>query len=210
MTLNYDKCKFFSSRFKFLGHIISDKGISPDLKKVQAIRSLTAPTNTWELRCFLGIINQLSKFLPHLASKSTVLRELLKKTNQWYWGSCQQECFEELKKKLDSNCLLAQYEPEYPTIVSADVSSYGLGGVLRQQQSNGDWLTIAYISRSLTETEKRYAQIEKEALAVTWACERLCDYLTGNHFKIETDHNPLVPLLSSKNHELCSSVFSLS
>ena len=201
MTLNYDKCKFFTSNIKFLGHIISDKGISPDLKKVQAIRSLTATTNISELRCFLGMINQLSKFLPHLASKSSVLRELLKKTNQWYWRSCQQGCFEELKIELDSNCLLARYEPEYPTIVSADASSYGLAGVLRQQQSNGDWLPIAYMSRSLTETEKRYAQIEKEALVVTCACERLSDYSAGNHFEIETDHKPLVPLLSSKNLE---------
>ena len=60
---------------------------------------------------------------------------------------------------------------------------------------------MAYISRSLTETEKRYAQIEKEALVVTWACESLSDYLTGNHFEIETDHKQLVPLLSSKNLE---------
>ena len=110
LTLNYDKYKFFTSSIKFLGHIISDKGISPNLKKVQAIRILTAPTNISELRCFLGMINQLSKFLPHLASKSTVLRELLKKSNQWYWGSCQQGWFEELKKELDSNCLLARYD----------------------------------------------------------------------------------------------------
>ena len=86
-------------------------------------------------------------------------------------------------------------------IVLADALSYGLGGVLRQRQSNGDWLPIAYISRSLIETEKRYAQIEKEALAITRACKRLSDYLTGNRFKIETDHKPLVPLLLSKNLE---------
>ncbi|KAL7856534.1 hypothetical protein SRHO_G00154330 [Serrasalmus rhombeus] len=79
-----------------------------------------------------------------------------------------------------------------------DASSFGLGGVLSQQQEDGTWRPIVFISRGLTEAEKHYAQIEKEALAVTWACERLSPYLLGLQFKIETDHKPLVPLLSSK------------
>jgi hypothetical protein len=51
----------------------------------------------------------------------------------------------------------------------------------------------------MTETERRYAQIEKEALAATWACEKFASYILGMHFSIETDHNPLVPLLGEKN-----------
>ena len=70
--------------------------------------------------------------------------------------------------------------------------------MLRQQQKNGDFKLIAFISRSLSDTEKRYAQIEKEALVVTWANVRFRDYLMGLHYTLETDHKPLVPLLSSK------------
>ena len=93
------------------------------------------------------------------------------------------------------------YYPTSHTIVSADASSHGLSAVLQQCQKNGELQPIAFISRSLTDTEKRYAQIEKEALALTWASERFQDYLIGLHYTIETDHKPLVPLLSTKNLE---------
>ncbi|KAI4905796.1 hypothetical protein NFI96_024894, partial [Prochilodus magdalenae] len=73
------------------------------------------------------------------------------------------------------------------------------GAVLLQRQGEGYLKPVAYSSRALTETEKRYAQIEKEALAITWACERFSDYLLGIRFHVETDHKPLVPLLGSKS-----------
>ena len=91
--------------------------------------------------------------------------------------------------------MLARYDSTYET---ADASSYGVGAVLKQVQPCGSVKPIAYVSRALTPTEQRYAQIEKEALAATWACERFQSYLIGTTFTIETDHKPLVPLLSSK------------
>ena len=80
--------------------------------------------------------------------------------------------------------------------VTAGASSHGLGAVLTQL-NRGEWRPVAFASRSMTETERRYAQIE-EALAVTWACETFCDYILGRNFDIETNHKPLVPLLSLK------------
>ena len=93
---------------------------------------------------------------------------------------------------------LALYSPERETVVSADYSSYGLGAVFLQRQENGKLQPVAYSSRSLTETEQRYAQIEKEALAITWSLEHWSDLLIGTSFRVETDHKPLVPLFSSK------------
>ena len=84
-------------------------------------------------------------------------------------------------------------------MVSADASSHGLGAVLLQKQPDGEFKPISYISRSLTPTERHYAQIEKEALAFTWGYEHFSDYLLGLTFHIQTDHKPLVPLFSSKN-----------
>ena len=86
------------------------------------------------------------------------------------------------------------YNPALPTVVSADASSFGLGAVLRQRHDN-TLRPVAYISRALMGTKMNYA---KEALVVIWARERFQDYLIGLHFTIETDHKPLVPLLSTK------------
>ena len=68
-----------------------------------------------------------------------------------------------------------------------------------QKHLEGNWKPVAFISGALSSNEEKYAQIEKDALATTWACKRLADYLIGKTFHIETDHKPLVPLLGTKN-----------
>ena len=70
---------------------------------------------------------------------------------------------------------------------------------MQRQQSS--WKSVAFASRSLTETESQYAQIEKEALACTWASEKFADYVLGRSFVLETDHKPLIPLLGSKHQD---------
>lgn len=93
------------------------------------------------------------------------------------------------------------YDPNKDTKVSADASSYGLGGVLLQRYED-EWKPVAYASRSLTPTEQRYAQVEKEALGLTWACARFRDFLIGKHFCLETDHKPLLSLLGAQALDL--------
>ena len=109
--------------------------------------------------------------------------------------------FDKVKKTLVASPVLALYDPNRETVLSADASCHGLGAVLLQRQSTDNLQPVAFISRSMTPAEMRYAQIEKEALAFTWACERLADYLVGMEFHIQTDHKPLVPLFSSKHLE---------
>ena len=70
---------------------------------------------------------------------------------------------------------------------------------MQRQSTDSTWKPVAHASRAITETEGRYAQIEKEALACTWAADKFSDYLLGKHIMMETDHKPLVSLLGNKN-----------
>ena len=172
--------------------MIDKSGVRPDI----AIQEFPTPKNIGDVRRFLGMVNQLSKFSPHLAERTRPLRELLQKDRAWVWNEPQQTAFNDVKKSLTTTPVLALFDPTRETVVSADASSYGLGAVLLQKQKNGE---MKPISRSLSPTEQRYVQIEKEALVLTWACERFSDYLIGLKFIIETDHKPLIPLFCYKN-----------
>ena len=198
VTLNKDKCEFGKSRLSFLGHTIDRDGVHADPAKTSAILNMNPPISVPELRRFMGMINQLGKFTPNLAELTQPLRELLSKRSQWLWGPAQSGAFDRIKKELSNPASLAHYNPEAPTKISADASSYGLGAVLLQLVQS-QWRPIAYASQSMTATERSYAQIEKEALAATWACEKFADYILGRSIVIETDHKPLVPLLGTKS-----------
>ena len=144
--------------------MVDAQGIRADLNKISAIAKIKAPTNTSELQRFMGMTNQLGKFSQNLAELTQPLRQLLSKRSAWIWGSDQERAFNDVKTELTKTTVLALYDPQAPTKVSADGSSYGLGTVLLQQHRS-NWRPIASASRSMGETEIRYAQIEKEALA---------------------------------------------
>ncbi|UYV82799.1 K02A2.6-like, partial [Cordylochernes scorpioides] len=199
LTLNKEKCIFSVKEIKFLGHLITERGVLPDPNKVQAIREFPSPSSISEVRRFLGMVNFTGKFIQDLSTILYRLNQLLVKRNDWRWDSAQEEAFEKVKKLLSTSPILTFFDPNLPTTVSADASSYGLGAVLLQKSENGNQNLVAYASRTMSETEKRWAQIEKESLAIVWACERFQDYLKGNTFSIETDHKPLIPIFSTKN-----------
>ena len=146
----------------------------------------------------MGLVNQLGKFSNRIAEISQPLRELLRSRNTWVWGPDQERSFEAINQELVKPTVLAMYDPQAETKVSADASSYGLGAVLLQSDGN-NWKPVAYASRALSNTERRYAQIEKEALASTWACEKFSNYVLGRSFLLKSDRKPLIPLLNTKH-----------
>ena len=140
--------------------------------------------------------NQLCKFSPNLAECSQPLRELLSPRKSWVCGPAQ-EAFKKVKEELTKPTVLALYNPNAKMKIRADASAYGLGAVLLQYHEGEDWKPTAYASKSMSKMEKRYSQIEKEALALVWASEKFADYVIGKHIQIETDHKLLVPLLGT-------------
>ena len=192
------RANFQGKQLKFASNSLSAQGMGPDPDKNAAIEKMERPQNVSELRRFLGRINHQQKFIENLSEKTMPLRDLLSSKNEWHWDQAQEQSFSSLKKEVTQAPVLAHHCSEKETSVSADSSSYALGAVPLQVQEDDTKKPIAYASRSMTSTEQRYAQIEKEALATTWACETFADFVLGKEFLIETDHKPLGPLLGSK------------
>ena len=199
LKLKESKCCIRQSEVKFFGHFLSAQGIRPDPDKVNAICDMPSPTNVTELMSMNGMVNYLSRFIPDLAKTWKPVTDLLKSSVIWQWTSLQQKAFEDVKAQLKTLPTLTYYKTDRPTVVSADASSYGIGAVLLQK--NGEILEpIAFASRTLTSTESKWAQIEKESLASLWACEKFSKYLIGLYsFELLIGHKPLVPLILTKD-----------
>ncbi|CAF1121019.1 unnamed protein product, partial [Brachionus calyciflorus] len=166
-TLNIEKCVFSKSTVTFFGLILSNNSISLNEQKTSALRNASAPRNASELHSFLGLTVYASRWIKDLALISEPLWALLKNQAlpKFEWTEKHQASFEKVK-----NNLIESVSYFDPTQVTVDASPHGLGGVLAQSHpEDKDKVRIMmYISRILTDTEKRYSQIEKEGLGVVW------------------------------------------
>ncbi|XP_062556923.1 uncharacterized protein K02A2.6-like [Armigeres subalbatus] len=199
VVLNTKKSKFKVQETEFLGHHISRNGLKPTDDKIVAILSFRSPRTSEEVRSFLGLVGYVGRFIPDLATKTFDLRQLITGGHTFEWESRHEIAFNALKEAICTAPILGYFDNERRTRVIADASPVGLGAVLVQfEDENDDKPTIiSYASKSLSATERRYCQTEKEALAIIWSVEKFQFYLIGREFELETDHRPLTAIFKS-------------
>ena len=191
LKLNLDKLELRLPRITFMGHCITETGLELDPEKSRAVKEMKTPTNLEELRRFLGMANYLSRFIPNLNSVTSPLRNLLKKEVPFVWSQAQNDSFEKVRTLVSEAPVLAMYDPKKTLTLENDASEYGIGSVLIQEGR-----PVAYASRALSDTETRWAQIEKEMLAVVYGLEKFHHYTYGRDVDIITDHKPLVAIVT--------------
>ncbi|XP_055923553.1 uncharacterized protein K02A2.6-like [Eupeodes corollae] len=198
LTINWSKCELFKTSIKYLGHIIDANGIRPDPAKIDSIQRMPRPTNISELRSFLGAVNYYGKFISSMRQLRHPLDEMLKADTSWEWTDKCESAFKKFKEILLSDLLLTHYDPTIPIFVAADASMVGIGAQIFHKMPDGTEKVIYHVSRALTLSEKRYSQIEKEGLALVFACKKFHKMIYGRQFTLLTDHKPLLKIFGSK------------
>ena len=189
LKLNSKKLQFKSDDCKFFGHKLTPQGLKADENKIEAITQMDPPKTESDLKSFLGMVNYLGRYTAALAELRPPLDRLYKKDTVWRWDPEHQRAFDGIKSIISSLPVLVYFDAKADHIIQCDASKQGLGAVLLQEGQ-----PVMYISRTLTETEQRYSNIERELLAVVFALERLNHYTAGYRVKVETDHEPLTSI----------------
>lgn len=187
LTLNHEKCEYDKEFITFLGHGLDKSGFNVDEAKVKAIRRFRPPSSVSELKSFLGLASYISPYIKDFANITSPLWAVTTDKN-WQWGPKQLAAFENVKNKITSCATtLGYFAEDDKTVLHTDASPNALGAVLVQESLTRSPRIISFASKALTDTEKQYAQNQREALATVWAVEHFSFFLLGRHFTLRTD-----------------------
>ena len=189
------KTQLKKSRVSYYGVSVGADGLKPDPVKIQAIVDMPDPEDKDAVKRLVGMINFLSPFIPNKSAVLNPVSKLLKQDVAWQWGTEQHNAMKTIKNVLSSEPVLALFDPEKTITIQADASSKGLGACLMQGGK-----PVAYASRALTKSETKYAQIEKELLAIVFAALKFHHYIYGAQVEIESDHSPLKVIFKKPLH----------
>ena len=195
LVFNSKKCMIKRDSIAFFGNTYTRNGITPDPAKVEDIRNMPSPTSKDELRRFLGMITYLSQFVPNFSDKSALLRDLLKQDVPWIWEEAHETAYTQLKNAISQESSLSYFDTEKDITLEVDASQKGLGTAVIQDNK-----PVAFGSKSLTDTQSRYSNIEREMLAIVFGCERHHTLLYGKSFTVVTDHKPLITICKKPIH----------
>ena len=188
LTLRGKKCHIGLSQVTYLGHVFSAKGMSPDLKKTQAVVEWPQPTDVAAVRQFIGLASYYRHYIANFAQVAAPLHQLTQKCAPFHWNTDCENAFINLKNRLSTAPILSfsQFDSDADDFsLYTDASTVGVGTVMEQSGK-----VIAYASRSLTQAERQCSTIQKECLAIVYATKQFRHYLLGRHFNLYTDHAP--------------------
>ena len=198
LKLNPDKIKFKTCTAPFMGHVLSPEGLTPSLEITNAVLNMPQPQDKAATRRLLGTITYLSKFCPNLSTVIRPLRDLTHVDKEFLWADQHTEAFTKAKELVSKAPCLRYFDVNAPVVLQVDASEYGLGAALLQpvkspnRTTEVNWQPVAFSSSSLTATEQRYAQIEKETLAIVHAFRKFDQLLFGkSEITVHSDHKPL-------------------
>jgi len=180
MKLNPEKCTFGVEGGKFLGFMLTHRGIEANPDKCQAILNMRSPNSVKEVQQLLGRLTALSRFVPRLAERTRPIVQLLRKGKKFAWDDQCEEIFKQFKEFLTSPAVIQKPRPDYPILVYLAVSEEAVSAAL-VQETEGEERPVYFVSRTLHSAETRYQMIEKVALALVLTARRMRPYFQ-NHF----------------------------
>jgi transposase InsO family protein len=184
--INADKSFFGRPALDYLGYWVTREGITPQPKKIDAIRKMTAPTNRKELRRFIGMVNFYRDMWIRRSELMTPLSNLTSKAVKWQWTKVENDAFEALKRLIGREVLLSYPDFSKPFEIHTDASDYQLGAVIHQDNK-----PIAFYSKKLNSAQRNYTTTEKELLSIVATLNEFENILLGHEITVYTDHKNL-------------------
>ena len=196
-----EKCVWKVQKVLFLGVIMGEGRVDMEKDKVGGMLKWPTPQCVRNVRKFLGLANYYSYFVKDFAKVVLLMNRLTRKDEKWKWGDEQQKVFEQLKAVFTTRPVLAALELDKEFRVEADASNFATGGVLSVKCEDELWRPVAFISKTLNETEHNYEIHDKEMLGVIHCLEAWRHFLEGARVKFEiwTDHKNLEYFITSQN-----------
>ncbi len=193
------KCRFGLTQVQYVGHIISADGVEMSQERKDAVLLLVKPRTVQELRAFLGTTNYFRSFIPRFADLAAPLTALIdgtisrvkSKTCLVQWNEPAERAFEDVRAAIANAQRLSYLNPRGEVKLYTDASDYAIGAHLVQDDDAKVEKTIAFFSKSLNDTQRRWNVTEKEMYAVVAAVQKLHTYIGGRPFTIMTDHRNL-------------------
>ena len=182
LTLNSEKLQFRLPKVSFFGHAWSNKALSPDPKKIEAVKRMEMPQDVETMRSFLGLVNYLNRFSPCLTELSDPLREICRQTVEFKFIPAYKVAFQCTVEDISKNVTLPYFNPNTSTILQTDASKKGLRAVLLQNSK-----PVMFAPRALTGSERNYQNLERECIATTWGMVKFHYLIYEKEFTLEMD-----------------------